>query len=270
MKNQPQLFEHQEFGTLEVLMLESKPYFPATVCGKLLGYSNPQDAVRRHCKPDGCVKHAGVSITTNQHGTATSQPVEKTYISEGNLYRLIIRSKLPTAERFERFVFDEVLPSIRQHGAYINSAVLEKMLSNREYSDRLLETLAEEREKTSEMESRVAELAPKAQYYDDILQCEDVLPVSVIAKDYGMSATLFNKLLHALGVQYRIGGTWLLYQKYADQGYTVSRTYQAGFNKTVIHTCWTQRGRSFLYDTLRHYGIIPLVESETTVSPARP
>ncbi len=116
--NNLQTFSNSEFGALEVLEIDGKPYFPATACAKMLGYSNPRDAIKRHCKADGVVKHDGVSSTVNQYGKESEQIVQTNFISEGNLYRLIVHSKLPAAERFERWVFDEVLPAIRKQGMY--------------------------------------------------------------------------------------------------------------------------------------------------------
>lgn len=113
-----QVFKSTDFGELGVLVIDGKEYFPAVQCAKVLGYSNPRDAVKRHCKTDGVVKHDGVSYTTNQHGVTTQQVTEIKYINEGNLYRLIVSSRLPSAEKFERWVFDEVLPTIRRTGGY--------------------------------------------------------------------------------------------------------------------------------------------------------
>ena len=116
--NDLKVFSSTEFGELGVMLIDGKEYFPATQCAKILGYANPRDAINRHCKSDGVVKHDGVSYTTNQHGVTTQQITKIKYINEGNLYRLIVSSKLPAAEKFERWVFDEVLPSIRRNGAY--------------------------------------------------------------------------------------------------------------------------------------------------------
>ncbi len=91
------------------MMIDGKPYFPATTCAKILGYSNPRKAILDHCKEDGVTKRDVVFQTTNQHGVTSNQTVSKKFISEGNLYRLITHSKLPTVERFEKWVFDEVL-----------------------------------------------------------------------------------------------------------------------------------------------------------------
>jgi phage antirepressor YoqD-like protein len=98
-------------------------------------------------------------------------------------------------------------------------------------------------------------MAPKALYCDLVLDCNNAMPVSLIAKDYGMGAATFNKLLHHLGVQYKVSDTWLLYQDYADKGYTKTLTYRCNENTSVLHTCWTQKGRLFLYRFLKSYGI---------------
>ena len=108
--NEMQVFQNSEFGELGVLEIDGKPYFPATTCAKILGYSNPRKAILDHCKEDGVTKRDVIdSMGRTQYAK---------FITEGNLYRLITHSKLPAAERFEKWVFDEVLPSIRQTGSY--------------------------------------------------------------------------------------------------------------------------------------------------------
>lgn len=107
----------------------------------------------------------------------------------------------------------------------------------------------------------ISEYEPKASYYDLVLQSKGLISISLIAKDYGMSAITFNKKLHELGIQYRQGGTWLLYQKYSGFGYTKSTTFadeKTGFSK--MSTKWTQKGRLFLYETLKANGILPVIE----------
>lgn len=117
--NNLKVFENSEFGKLEIITINGKIHFPATACAKILGYNNPYDALIRHCKSDGVVKHEGVSETINQHGKVSVQVNEIKYITEGNLYRLICSSKLPSAEKFERWVFDEVVPAIMHTGQYV-------------------------------------------------------------------------------------------------------------------------------------------------------
>jgi len=249
MNNQLQIFENGEFGTLEVLMIGDKPYFPATESATILGYSNARDAIARHCKKDGVVKHDVIDrLGRNQ---------EKHYINEGNLYRLIIRSKLPAAVRFEVWVMDEVLPTIRKHGAYLTDAILEDAIKSQEYAFELLQRLQAEKNKTDALLGQVQTLSSKARYCDRVLMSGGVVPVSIIAKDYGMTAMAFNRLLHHLGIQYRLGGAWLLYSRYQNKGYTKSQTFCTPKGVGVVHTYWTQKGRRFLYDILRGCGIYP-------------
>jgi len=248
MYNELQVFENEEFGKLDVLMIDGKPYFPATDCAKILGYSNPRKAVLDHCK--------GVTKRDSLTGGGAQS---KNYIPEGDLYRLIIRSKLPSAERFEKWVFDEVLPSIRSHGTYITDETIEKIMDSPSFAAQLLQELYEESCKNMELNNLVDELVSKAKYYDHVLDGNDAISISIIAKDYGMSAVKFNRLLHALRVQYRARDTWVLYQEHADKGYTVTHTFQRG-STTVVHTRWTQKGRLFIYCLLKKHGMIPQLE----------
>ncbi|NBI80444.1 hypothetical protein D3Z39_16630, partial [Anaerotruncus colihominis] len=108
--NEMQVFQNSEFGELGVLEIEGKPYFPATACAKILRYANPKDAIKRHCRWG--VKH------DLPHPQNPDKTISMNFIPEGDLYRLITHSKLPAAERFEKWVFDEVLPTIRKTGGY--------------------------------------------------------------------------------------------------------------------------------------------------------
>lgn len=112
------VFKSTEFGELGVMTVNGKEYFPATQCAKLLGHKNPQEAIRLKCK--GVRKILTPTVGGSQ---------EVNYIPEGDLYRLIVSSKLPAAEKFESWVFDEVLPSIRQTGGYGQNIDLEKIIS---------------------------------------------------------------------------------------------------------------------------------------------
>lgn len=259
MKNQNQIrqFHNAEFGSVDILMIDGKPYFPAAECAKTLGYKDATNAIKQHCR--WVVKHH------IPHPQNPQKTIIKNFIPEGDLYRLIIRSKLPAAVRFEAWVCDEILPGIRKHGAYATDDTLDEMLRNPKFAEALIRKLAEEREKNAALEELAEELAPKALYCDLVLQSRNVVPVSLIAKDYGMSAAVFNNLLHNLGVQFRVAGTWLLYQEYADKGYTRTRTYCVSESIYAIHTCWTQKGRLFLYEKLREQNILPLVEKRANM-----
>ena len=113
-------------------------------------------------------------------------------------------------------------------------------------------------------DQQIAELQPKATYYDLILQCNTLLSVTEIAKDYGYSAKSLNKILHELGVQFNQSGVWFLYAKYQDKGYTQTKTQNYnrpnGEQGSRVHTYWTQKGRLFLYALLKENGILPTIE----------
>lgn len=110
--NELKVFSSTDFGELGVMLIGGKEWFPATQCARILGYSDPFKAIKLHCNSEGWVN---CPVLTN----GGTQQVK--YINEGNLYRLIVSSKLPQAEKFERWVFDEVLPSIRHSGGYIGN-----------------------------------------------------------------------------------------------------------------------------------------------------
>lgn len=113
---------------------------------------------------------------------------------------------------------------------------------------------------------QITEMKPKASYYDVVLNCKDLVAISVIAKDYGWSANRMNRYLSDNGVQYKQGKIWLLYQKYAEKGYTSTKTFSTpgsdGDLHNHVHTYWTQAGRLFIYGMLKAEGIVPLIEQE--------
>lgn len=119
MEELTKIFNNRQFGVLEVVLIDGKEFFPAIDCAEMLGYTNPRKAIIDHCKTPGVtIRDVGVETGTKADGTPAIQIVQKKYINEGNLYRLITHSKLPAAEKFESWVFDEVIPDIRRTGVY--------------------------------------------------------------------------------------------------------------------------------------------------------
>lgn len=274
MTNEIQKFYNNEFGELDVLQDGDKFWFPASECAKTLGYSNPRAAVIRHCEGDGVTKRDAVYEKDNQFGSMSTQTETINYIDEGNLYRLIVRSKLPRARAFEKWVFDEVLPSIRKHGAYIIPELLDELQRNTEKNAELIKNLADEHRQRinaetsirslesakAALEAKIEKDKPKLTYYDMILDNPEAVPVTLIAKDYGYGAVRFNQMLHEYGIQFRVGGTWELYQEYANNGYTHGNVHYTKGNHAKMHTCWTQKGRLFLYEFLKEHNILPAIE----------
>lgn len=112
-------------------------------------------------------------------------------------------------------------------------------------------------------DQQISELQPKASYYDIILQNKDLMSVTLIAKDYGKSAKWLNNILHEQKVHYKQNGVWLLYQKYAEKGYTQTKTHIIdGCNHVKVQTYWTQKGRLFIYDLLKKIGHLPIIEKK--------
>lgn len=257
--NELKIFENKEFGTIRTVEVGGEPYFVGKDVAKILGYGNTRKALSDHVDNED---KDGVTI---RDSIGREQKV--TAINESGLYSLIISSKLPAAKKFKRWVTAEVLPSIRKHGMYAT----DDLLNNPDIAIAAFQALKEEREQRRRLEvenSRqkqvIGELKPKADYTDIILQSKSLVTITQIAKDYGMSGNAMNKLLHKCGVQYKLGGQWLLYAKYHNNGFThsetVSITHNDGRNDTVMNTKWTQKGRLFIYNLLKAENIYPLIE----------
>lgn len=169
--NDLQVFKNSEFGELAILIIDGKEYFPASECAAKLGYTNPQKAIRDHCK--GVTKRSVLTAGGEQ---------EINFIPEGDLYRLIVRSKLPSAERFESWVFDEVLPSIRKHGAYMTPAKIEEVLLNPDTIIRLATDLKAEREIRMALEAKVEQDKPKTIFADAVTASHSSILVGDLAK----------------------------------------------------------------------------------------
>ena len=118
----PAVFCNDTFGKIRVIEVNDAPYFSGIDVAKALGYANPRDALGRHCVAKGVVKHDTLSTYSTRSGKVAEQTVNTPFISEGNVYRLISRSKLKTATEFESWVFDDILPTIRKTGGYVNNA----------------------------------------------------------------------------------------------------------------------------------------------------
>lgn len=249
-------FENSEVRTLAI---ENEPYFVGKDVAEILGYTNPSKALADHVDEDDKLNNESLSSLGQRGGWI---------INESGLYSLILSSKLPTAKKFKRWVTSEVLPSIRRNGMYAT----DELIANPDLAIKAFMALKEEREKTKALNEtvavqtqQIAELKPKASYYDVVLNCKDLISVTEIAKDYGKTAQWLNNILHEEGIQYKQGNKiWLLYKKYADKGYTNTKTQtfngSDGKVHTKVHTYWTQKGRLFIYDLLKKKGVLPLIE----------
>ncbi|EYT96301.1 antirepressor [Enterococcus mundtii CRL35] len=183
------------------------------------------------------------------------------FISEPMVYKLVFKANNEVAEKFQDWLAIEVLPQIRRHGMYAT----DELLDNPDLLIEVATKLKEEKTLRLVAEQRVNELQPKADYYDSILKNKSLMTISIIAKNYGMSANKMNNLLHELGVQYRQGKAWLLYRKHQDKGYTHTEMIPVqGSDNLKPSTKWTQKGHIFIYQLLKNDGILPLIEQKTT------
>ena len=240
---------------IRVVSVEGEPWFVGKDVAKVLGYKDTVNALKSHVDEED---KGGWRITT------PFGEQEMTIINESGLYSLILSSKLPGAKEFKRWVTHEVLPSIRKTGSY--------SMQPQSYPE-ALRALADEVEKRMALEAEndrkdqiIADYEPKAQYLDVILASPDAVRISSIAADYDTSAQEMNKLLHQIGLQYKVGGQWLLYQQYRGMGYTQSdtRPYEKrdGSIGISVQTLWTQKGRLLIYEKLKKEGILPAMERE--------
>lgn len=256
--NKLEIFKSEEFGEIRSITIKNEPYFVGKDIAEILGYERADNAIRNHVDFEDKLTHPI---------SASGQNRNMTIINESGLYSLIMSSKLPIARKFKRWITNEVLPSIRKNGGYIQGQ--EELSDDELISKALLVANRKIEEKNKiliEKEAEIKQLKPKAKYCDLILQSPSTITVTSIAKDYGMSGIAFNQLLHELGIQYKQSQQWFLFAKYQNQGYTHGKTTQFYRNNgTVdykINTEWTQKGRLFLYNKLKENGYIPLIERE--------
>ena len=230
-KNEIKNFVNEQFGTIRTIVIDDMPWFVAVDVAAALGYATPRDAIARHCK--GVVKH----------DTPTSSGVQQmSYINEGDLYRLIMKSKLPSAEKFENWVMNEVLPSIRKHGIYATDSVIDNILNNPDFGIELLTKLKEERAARVKAEQRNAVL----------MHVNKTYTMTEIAKELGLkSAIELNKMLSEMHIQYKVNNTWVMYFDYSNLGYEEIKQEVLDSGAVVYHRRITQTGREFIINLIQ-------------------
>ena len=180
-------------------------------------------------------------------------------------------SKLPTAEKVTDWVTEEVLPSIRKHGAYMTPATIEKLISDPDTIIQLATALKEEQEKRKALEAEnevqrqaIADFQPIKQYVDTILSSDRTLTTTQIAADYDLSARALNRILREEGIQRCVNGQWILYKQYMGKGYTKSVTFNFlhsdGRPDAKPNTQWTQKGRLMIHEILTRRGILAVMD----------
>lgn len=220
MKNELQIFRNSEFGELGLLIINGKEYFPATACAKMLGYSNTHDAIIRHCKKDGVVKHEVI----DDIGRVQTM----NFITEGNLYRLIAKSKLPSAEIFEKWVFDEVLPSVRKYGGYMlnqENMTPEQIIAN---------ALIFANNIINDQKNQIETMKPKAEFHDAVVGSSDTIDMGQVAKVLNMGVGR-NTLFEILREEKVLRQNNEPYQAYIDKNWF--RLVESKYQKPNGDTC---------------------------------
>lgn len=261
MSNALQIFNY-EGSDVRTVDINGEPWFVGKDVALVLGYKDSSDALKRHVDNEDKLTRSFAD---------SGQRREMYVINESGLYALVLSSKIPTAKRFKRWVTSEVLPTIRKHGMYIT----EEVLASPETLLKIVENYKKEYDLRKQLEAEnaqqqkaIEEMTPKVNYCDTVLRNRRAIAVTIIAKDYGMSARAFNQMLADMNIQYRVNGTWVLYQPLAGKGYAKTMTYTTNAGYAHQNLCWTQKGRMFLYEELKKKGIVPLIErDETDVAP---
>lgn len=236
MENKIQVFNNEEFGEVRTLNEDGKIYFVASDIAKRLGYMKPANAISAHCR------YTLKRSIPHPQGKGT---LDVNVIPEGDVYRLITHSKLPAAERFEKWVFDEVLPSIRKTGGYTLPDFMNPIEAARAWAD--------ECEAKQKALAQVNEMKPKAEFYDDVTGSEDTIDIGEVAKVLHMGIGR-NKLFQFLRDKKVLAPNNAPYQRFIDAGYfrRVESSYEVyGTTHVSVKTVVFQRGVDYIRKLLK-------------------
>jgi len=229
--NELKVFQNEMFGSVRMVNVDGKPYAVANDVAIALGYAKPNNAINTHCR------------ATLKQGIEDSigRIQEMVLIPQGDILRLAVKCNLEGAEKFESWIFDEVVPSVINNGMYATEVTVDKMLNDPDFAINLLTKLKEERVARIEAEKTNAIL----------MHVNKTYTATEIAKELDMkSAIALNKLLVDMKIQYKQNDTWVLYSNYSCCGYTEIKQKVLDNGKTVYDRHWTQLGREFIIKLL--------------------
>lgn len=243
--NEMKIFNNDEFGEIRVRETDGDVWFVGKDVAVILGYTNPQKAIRDHVDAED----KGVNETFTPGGKQ-----ETIFINESGLYSLVMSSKLPSAKKFKRWVTSEVLPSIRRHGAYMTPDTLDQMISSPEFGIRLLTELKAEQDKNrelradnSKLSAENAVLSPKADYFDELVDRGSLMNFRETAKELGISPRKMTSFLVEKKYLYRNQHGQLLPYEAKNKGYfELKESYNAKTDWTGTQTLVTVKGRDML------------------------
>lgn len=224
-----QIFSNPEFGQIRIVEINGKPHAVATDIAKALGYKNTVDAISKHCR--------WVAKCDIPHPQSPTKSLEVNVIPKGDVYRLAANSELPGAERFESWIFDDVLVSVDEHGGYLTPAKIEEVLSDPDTIIKLATEVKLERQKRLEAEKT----------NNILMHVNKTYTTTEIAKELGFkSAIALNNDLSEKKIQFKSNDTWVLYSNHADKGYVDIKQEVLDSGRVIYHRRWTQIGREFL------------------------
>ena len=213
MKNM-EIFKSQKFGSVRTLIINNEPWFVGRDVAEILGYAKPENAISNHVDEED-------KTSTLIQGSGSNYKSKAIIINESGLYSLVLSSKLPSAKEFKRWITHEVIPAIRQHGAYMTPEVIQKSLQDPDFMIQILQNLKQEQERNRALEADNERMRPKEIFADAVSVSKDGILVGALAK-----------LIHQNGVEI---GQKRLFQWLRDHGYLM----KSGADKNMP----TQRAR---------------------------
>lgn len=252
-KENIEIFKNDEFGEIRTLQVNDKTMFCGSDVAKALGYVNTKDAIIKHCKADGVAFYDLID--------SLGRKQKAKFINEGNVYRLISHSKLPSAEKFESWIFDEVLPTIRMHGAYMTTEVIERTLADPDYLIQLATALKEERQARQLAEQTIQEQKPLVDFANQVSDTTDLIDMKTMAKllkDNNINIGR-NRLYDFLRIKKILMKDNQPYQQYVDAGYFKVNEYtytnSFGQTKTNRQTFITGKGQLFISKKVKEFWV---------------
>lgn len=243
MKNKLEIFNNTEFGGVRIIQEGDKYLFCGLDVAAALGYAKPRNAITSHCR---YALKRGVP-----HPQAESKEIEMLFIPEGDVYRLITHSKLPSADRFEKWVFDEVLPNIRKHGVYITDEKLKLFAEHPELLDALMKSLYATHAENLRHRAERQTLLPKADYYDAFMDADGCTNLRTTAKELNVPERWFARFLQQTGFLYRSpAGNLMPYAIPRNRGLFRVRDYVRN-GHSGAYTLITPMGKSLFRELLR-------------------
>ena len=246
MKTEIQIFKNEQFGEIRTMVDEKgEPWFVGKDVARRLGYINHRKALRDHVDEED--RKDGVTIRDS-----IGRDQEVTFINESGLYSLVLSSKLPQAKAFKRWVTAEVLPQIRKTGGYIPLKDQEgRELTDLEIMCRAMEIM---KKSIEQKEQLIADLQPKADYVDEVLDSVDCLTMTQVAKGLGMTVHDLTTRLLQDSIIYEQSGQYMLYAPFARRGLAATRTHTHRDLFGTVHThtylVWTEKGKKFIHEII--------------------